>query len=104
MIGKYRDQSKIPMEMRTIGDVFEGWNHDGECVKEKFLSLRQLHLNITNALADVPEGSDPQVIIAADGANGNMVGTPGVGIAHAGLGFDWDSGIFILMSNMKLKV
>lgn len=90
--------------MRTIGDVFEGWEHDGECKAMEALSLRQLYLNIGNALAQLPKDADPQVIIAADGGIGNIVGTPGVGIINASMGFDWDSNIFVLRSQAKLEI
>ena len=104
MIGKYRDQSKIPMSMRIIGDVFEGWEHDGECKSMEALSLRQLYLSIGNALAQLPKDADPQVIIEADRGIGNTIGTPGVAVMHAGLGFDWNSNLFIIRSQAKLEV
>jgi len=104
MIGKYRDQSKIPMSMRIIGDVFEGWEHDGECKATESISLRQLYLNIGNALASLPKEADPQVIVATEGGNGNIMGTPGVGIMSVGLGFDWDSNIFVIRSKVTLEI
>lgn len=47
MIGRYKNQSHIPISMQLIGDTFIGWEHDGPCA-ENTESLKGLLSFISN--------------------------------------------------------